>query len=118
MVKLHPFVEANTRVLRTNSMFYDPCVVASGTDKDGRRCNVRVDGHKRFMVANTTYEDEEATRAIYNWVSTNACLEAFLAQKVLWCQERNYLIVVCEDGYTQRLRTGDILEEVLLLNEG
>lgn len=92
---------------RTDSMFFDPSVVISGTDDKGRNITVSVEGHKRFMLANKVYEDEEATEKILLWTGTTKGLEVFLNMTTIWTQERNYL-VMRTDGKPVRLRTTDV----------
>lgn len=108
MITMVPYVASMAAKGRSDSMFFDPGLAAEGTDAYGLHVRILVDGGKRFMVANKVYENGEATEAILRWTSTNACLEAFLGQKILWCQERNFLVAVYDDGRRERLRTTDI----------
>ena len=43
----------------SDSMFFDRGeIVIEGTNENGARITVVVDGHKRFMLCNVVYEDE------------------------------------------------------------
>ena len=61
MITMVPYVASMAAKGRSDSMFFDPGLAAEGTDAEGRRVRILVDGRKRFMVANKVYEDSEAT---------------------------------------------------------
>ena len=108
MIRMSDHAAEMCRKHCSDSMFFDRGeVVIEGTNDNGAKIAVVVDGHKRFMLCNVVYEDEAATEKILRLNSSNTCLEIFLNQKIIWTQERNYLTYYV-NGQSVRLNTTDV----------